>query len=262
WGSGARTAPPPGVTADGLTVLRDGRVLLENAEFDNEPGAFAFLIDTADGAAQAVQRMASGLRPAPGGALLVNGADPAAFRAGPRARAAFVSADSAPLNGTILENLTLFGRGASVDDARAAAQLLDLERVINRLPEGYDTRMASSGGATLPAGIVHSILLARAIAQRPLLLAAHRPFAYLDATAERRTLQALKALRDRCTVLVSSNRTQFAAHADLVLSFENGRCLSRAPLSFRAPRPEDGATGGEDATAAAGAPPAATGGAA
>ena len=72
--------------------------------------------------------------------------------------------------GTLLENLTMFRTGPAIDDARWAAQLIGLDSEINRLPDGYDTKLGDGISNALPGGLAQRITIARALATRPAVL--------------------------------------------------------------------------------------------
>ena len=57
--------------------------------------------------------------------------------------------------GTILENLTMFGDQSMVEDAIAAANLLGLDSEINRLPNGYETMVGDGASEELPNGFAN-----------------------------------------------------------------------------------------------------------
>jgi ABC-type transport system involved in cytochrome bd biosynthesis fused ATPase/permease subunit len=66
--------------------------------------------------------------------------------------------------GTILDNLTLFGRGPSAQEACGAVAMVGLDRDIDRLPRGYASELGEGVSETLPPGLLKRLALARALA--------------------------------------------------------------------------------------------------
>lgn len=231
------TAPdaPPRVVARGRTLSIGGKTLLRDVSFEIEPGELAFVYGADGSGRSALLREMAGLgEESGGGGLRVAGLSPADYRVAQGGRVVLATSADVLFSGTILQNLTIFGRGARVDDARWAAALTGLEQRVRALPEGFDTHVAHGAVETLSAGMMQLILLTRAVAQRPKLLLLDDPFAYLDVDAASQVLEAVKALRDRMTIIATPNQLELGAHADQILMIENKRIESRSP--FSAPR--------------------------
>ncbi len=229
-GSEARAAR---ISARGLRLARNGRTLIEDAWFEIDGGAIVELRGAAGSGRSSLMAAAAGLLAPSAGALLVDGAPAVDRRADPGFRISSYSPLIRPFNGTLLQNLTLFGRGATVEQARGAVRLLGLESAVDLLPQGYDTPLGAGVAETLPSGLLRRLLLARAIAQQPRLLLLDAPEAYLDESSVRRTAEALATLRGHATVLMTSDSPTLCALADLALSFEN------AAVSVAPPRAAD-----------------------
>lgn len=114
------------------------------------------------------------------------------------------------------------GYGAAIDagDARA---------VIDRLPDGLDTRLGRRfGGTDLSGGQWQRLALARAfLRERPLLVLLDEPAAALDPESEHALLERFNAASaaTRATggiTLLVSHRLSTVRMADLILVFENG----------------------------------------
>jgi len=89
-------------------------------------------------------------------------------------------------------------------------------------------------GTQLSGGERQRLALARAFLRRPGLLVLDEPTSSLDAEAEARVLEVIRALRGRVTVLVVTHRPACARLADRVYRLEEGRT---APDSADPPGP-------------------------
>ena len=109
--------------------------------------------------------------------------------------------------------------------------------LINRLPEGYGTRIGE-GGVRLSGGQAQRIALARALYSEPCLLVLDEPNAHLDAAGEAMLLDCLKKLkRQGTTIVVVSQRRSVLAIADQVMTVADGGVQSLKPIDRRPVRP-------------------------
>jgi ATP-binding cassette subfamily B protein len=108
---------------------------------------------------------------------------------------------------------------------RAAARAARVDAVVDRLPAGYDTRLAD---APLSGGEAQRLGVARALgAQRLLVL--DDATSSLDTVTEYEVGQALIEAADRRTRLVITHRAGTAARADLVAWLDRGRLRGYGP---------------------------------
>jgi ATP-binding cassette subfamily C protein LapB len=141
----------------------------------------------------------------------IDGEDPSAYRHNGRQAIGYVTPQTSVFRGTILENLTLFGGGASVQQARYACEMIGLRQVIDKLPDGYNTKLREGVTEALPEGTIRQIVLARAIAQRPKLLLLDEPQAFLDAEIDAELLTCLQGLADQMTILMVTSDPNYLA---------------------------------------------------
>jgi ATP-binding cassette subfamily B protein len=108
---------------------------------------------------------------------------------------------------------------------RAAARAARVDTVVDRLPAGYDTRLADT---PLSGGEVQRLGLARALGAERLLVLDDATSS-LDTVTEFEVGQALIDAADRRTRLVVTHRAGTAARADLVAWLDHGRLRGYAP---------------------------------
>jgi len=117
------------------------------------------------------------------------------------------------------------GEGA-MERIRAAARAAQVEADILSFPDGYDT-VVGERGVQLSGGQKQRIALARALVGSPEVLVLDDPLSAVDASTERRILDAIgEAARGRTLVLVT-HRCSAAARADQVLVLDEGRVVER-----------------------------------
>jgi ATP-binding cassette, subfamily B, bacterial len=123
---------------------------------------------------------------------------------------------------SIAENISYSRPEAARADIEAAGREAGLDEMIQRLPEGYDTKTGERGLA-LSAGERQRIALARALLRNPSVLILDEPTSALDSETERIVAQNLRqSLRGR-TVIVITHRPALAEIADTVFHLRDGR---------------------------------------
>lgn len=125
-------------------------------------------------------------------------------------------------DGTIAENIARFG-DIDPQKVRAAAQQVGLDKLVEALPAGYDTRIGEEG-ARLSGGQRQRLGLARALYGDPQLLVLDEPNASLDAEGDRMLTDLLVRLKARkATVVVITHRTTLLPVLDRLLVLAEGR---------------------------------------
>jgi ATP-binding cassette subfamily B protein len=145
-----------------------------------------------------------------------------------RRQIALVPQDPWMLDGTVADNVA-FGRpGAITDELEVAARAALVDRLINALPDGWDTRVGE-GGVRLSGGQRRRVALARAILRDASVLLLDEPTSGLDAASERAVLDALDRAAEGRTVLAVSHRLGLAAWSDRVVVLDGGRVVEQGP---------------------------------
>lgn len=111
--------------------------------------------------------------------LRVDDLAPVDFRASRPGAVALVSRSPQPMSGAILENLTMFGRGASETAAHKVAERIKLSESVQKLTKGYDTILGASSNDVLPPEGQVKLAFARAVALGAKLIALDEPSAHL-----------------------------------------------------------------------------------
>lgn len=189
----------------------------------------------------------SGLSEIDDGEVLYNNNDVAHYRNGNPGSVVMVGPKSELFDGTILENISLFGTGPTIEEVRWAAGMTGIETDINRLPLGYDTPVGDGVTEKLTQGLVRRIVLTRAIAMLPKVLILEEPQTSLDRLSDQKLVRCLGVLRSKVTIVLSTMRPSYFQLADRMLTFENGEIyvqsnLESAAMGNEGPR-KVGATG-------------------
>ncbi|MEP2706398.1 MAG: ABC transporter transmembrane domain-containing protein [Roseibium sp.] len=154
-----------------------------------------------------------------------------------RKTVAYVDSQVAIFNGTILENITMFGAVSDIAHARMAAQLIDFEKEIHLLPKGYETPLGADLGGKVPTSTLQRVGIARALASEPQILILDEANAQLDQEAEKGLITALQRLKGYLTVIIVSHRPSMLAVADNQYELANGT-IQPVEIKVATPAPQ------------------------
>ncbi|MBA3327890.1 MAG: ABC transporter ATP-binding protein [Solirubrobacterales bacterium] len=116
--------------------------------------------------------------------------------------------------------------GASREEVVAAARRAQAHEFIERLPDGYDTRVGERG-LTLSGGQRQRIAIARALLGDPRILVLDDATSSVDASTEQAIKQALREVMAGRTTFVIAHRLSTIALADEIVVLDGGELLAR-----------------------------------
>lgn len=127
-------------------------------------------------------------------------------------------------HGTVLENICLADKNASMIKVRRAAQQAFLHDFIETLPRGFDT-IIGERGARLSGGQAHRLALARAFFKDAPLIVLDEPTGSLDAESELMIQKAVDDLVRQKTVLTIVHRLHTITSYNLILFLDQGKIV-------------------------------------
>jgi ATP-binding cassette subfamily C protein len=138
-----------------------------------------------------------------------------------RDQAAYVPQDVVLIDASIRDNLRLYVPDATDYDLKTALVQAAAEFVMERLPEGLDTR-AGPGGRWLSGGERQRIGIARALLRKPGFLVLDEPTAALDNETQTKLMSALGNLEHTMSVVLITHRLELIKLADRVIEITDG----------------------------------------
>ncbi|MBE3556887.1 MAG: ABC transporter ATP-binding protein [Firmicutes bacterium] len=124
--------------------------------------------------------------------------------------------------GTIADNIRLENPQIPMNRVIAAARAVHADRFIEKLPDGYQTKVAERG-ATLSAGQRQLIAFARALCYNPAVLILDEATANIDTETEQLIQEAMATLMRNRTTLVVAHRLSTIQHADRIFVLHHGQ---------------------------------------
>ncbi len=135
-----------------------------------------------------------------------------------------VSQDIFLFMGTIADNIRYAKPDATMEEVIAAAKAASAHSFIIKLPDGYETRVGSSG-QDLSGGERQRISIARTIIQNPKILILDEATAAMDTETERNIQNSLAELKEGRTTIAIAHRLSTLRDADKLAVIDNGECI-------------------------------------
>ncbi|MBB3951197.1 PrtD family type I secretion system ABC transporter [Aureimonas jatrophae] len=224
---------PKGALAVERVTVRDrksGRLLLQNVSFELSPGTVLGLAGHSGAGKTTLIRAIVGAIGTDGGTVRVDGyavdqwnPDQLGRRVG------YVAQEIVLYPGSVADNIARMGE-VDMTKVIEAAEHAGLHELIQRLPDGYATRIGGDDVA-LSGGIRQRVALARALYGDPCLLILDEPNAHLDAQGELCLIRAINSARERgAAVLFSAHKTRILAIADSVVTLADGQVVGTGKM--------------------------------
>jgi ATP-binding cassette subfamily B protein len=161
------------------------------------------------------------------GSVKINGSDLRALQqASVRAAIGIVPQDTVLFNDTIFYNIQYGRPTAPREEVVAAAKAAHIHDFIERLPDGYQTRVGERG-LKLSGGEKQRVAIARALLKNPPILIFDEATSALDSKTEKAIQAELEQVAVGRTTLIIAHRLSTVMNADEILVLDAGRIVER-----------------------------------
>ena len=141
-----------------------------------------------------------------------------------RRRIGVVPQKAVLFHGTIRENLLWGDPDAGDGTLREALRAAQAEEIVQGKEGGLDFEI-EQGGRNLSGGQRQRLTIARALVRKPEILILDDSASALDFATDAALRKALRALPERPTVVIVSQRTSSIRHADQIIVLDNGHMV-------------------------------------
>ena len=139
-----------------------------------------------------------------------------------RSQIGLVMQDTFLFAGDVEENIRLGDRKIDGGRVKEVARVVNAEKFIRQLPDGYHTKVGE-GGETLSAGERQLLAFARALYIDPKILILDEATSHVDPETERLIQEGLARLLKGRTAIVIAHRLSTIQHADRIVVLHKGR---------------------------------------
>jgi len=161
------------------------------------------------------------------GSVKINGSDLRALQqASVRAAIGIVPQDTVLFNDTIFYNIQYGRPTAPREEVIAAAKAAHIHDFIEKLPDGYQTRVGERG-LKLSGGEKQRVAIARALLKNPPILIFDEATSALDSKTEKAIQAELEQVAVGRTTLIIAHRLSTVMNADEILVLDAGHIVER-----------------------------------
>ncbi|KAK3445783.1 hypothetical protein EUGRSUZ_A01009, partial [Eucalyptus grandis] len=143
-----------------------------------------------------------------------------------RSKIGLVSQEPVLFACSIKDNIAYGKEGATLEEIKAAAELANAAKFIDKLPLGLDT-MVGEHGTQLSGGQKQRVAIARAILKDPRILLLDEATSALDAESERIVQEALDRIMGNRTTVIVAHRLSTVRNADMIAVIHRGKMVEK-----------------------------------
>ncbi|OSC73090.1 ABC transporter [Streptomyces sp. BF-3] len=200
-----------------------GDVVLDDVSFTVAPRTVTALVGASGSGKTTLTRLIARFFDVDAGTVRVGGVDVRdQTTAGLMEQLSLVFQDVYLFDDTLVGNIRVGRPDASEADVLEAARLAGVDEIVERLPDGWETRVGE-GGTSLSGGERQRVSIARALLKDAPIVLLDEATAALDPENEAYVQRSMEALRERSTLLVIAHRLSTVTAADQIVVLDEGR---------------------------------------
>jgi ATP-binding cassette subfamily B protein len=205
-------------------AYKQDEYVLQNLNFTIKSGEKVALVGPTGAGKSSIIRLLCRLYEPTRGRILVNQVDIRDLpQAELRRHIGVIIQDGFLFAGDVKSNISL-GENYSIEEIQAAAEKTNVARLIEELPQGYDTQLRERG-TNLSGGQKQLLAFARAAIRNPSILVLDEATASLDVGTEALIQEALERLMADRTAIIIAHRLSTIRNVDRILVLKRGQLV-------------------------------------
>ena len=203
------------------------RRILEDVSFEIPAGKTVAVVGHSGSGKSTLARLLFRFYDVNSGRITVNGVDIRdVTQASVRAAIGIVPQDTVLFNDTILYNIQYGRPSANPEEVIAAARAAHIHEFIETLPDKYESAVGERG-LKLSGGEKQRVAIARALLKEPQILIFDEATSALDSKSEKAIQAELDRIAEGRTTLMIAHRLSTIMDADQILVLDHGRIVER-----------------------------------
>ena len=200
---------------------------LEDFTLSIKAGEFIGIVGPSGSGKSTLLSLLMGLYKPTKGAIYINGIDIASYDSSVlRHLMGYVFQQAYLFKGSIKDNLTLFDTSISYDDMVDAAKQVNLDSMIEQLPEGYNTPVGYLG-SLLSDGQKQLLAFGRTLIRKTPILLLDEATANIDSHTERQIQASIENIRGTKTIVSIAHRLSTVQDANKIVYMEYGKIIEK-----------------------------------
>ena len=200
---------------------------LEDFTLSIKTGEFIGIVGPSGSGKSTLLSLLMGLYKPTKGAIYINGIDIANYDSSVlRHLMGYVFQQAYLFKGSIKDNLTLFDTSISYDDMVAAAKQVNLDSMIEQLPEGYHTPVGYLG-SLLSDGQKQLLAFGRTLIRNTPILLLDEATANIDSHTEKQIQASIENIRGSKTIVSIAHRLSTVQDANKIVYMEYGKIIEK-----------------------------------
>ena len=205
-------------------AYKEDEYVLQNLNFTIKSGEKVALVGPTGAGKSSIIRLLCRLYEPTKGRILINHVDIRDLpQAELRRHIGVIIQDGFLFAGDVKSNISL-GENYSIEEIQAAAEKTNVAKLIEELPQGYDTQLRERG-TNLSGGQKQLLAFARAAIRNPSILVLDEATASLDVGTEALIQQALERLMVDRTAIIIAHRLSTIRNVDRILVLKRGQLI-------------------------------------
>ena len=200
---------------------------LEDFTLSIKAGEFVGIVGPSGSGKSTLLSLLMGLYKPTKGAIYINGIDIAKYDSSVlRHLMGYVFQQAYLFKGSIKDNLTLFDTSISYDDMVDAAKQVNLDSMIEQLPEGYHTPVGYLG-SLLSDGQKQLLAFGRTLIRKTPILLLDEATANIDSHTEKQIQASIENIRGSKTIVSIAHRLSTVQDANKIVYVEYGKIIEK-----------------------------------